>query len=111
MLNAMGSLVRHTLFAIAILIAGQWVEWEGHTLSSHVNHALQHAMNSNIMDRMKDWSRQLTQDAQVGASKIIRKDQIQSRSSAPQREAGEDISSSERKKLRELIQELNGKRN
>jgi hypothetical protein len=109
MLNALGNLIKLALFTVAILFAGQWIQWEGRPLASHVNRAIHQALNSEVMDRFVSWSKSLTRDAQEGAKKYSKGDEIRLRASAPQRSEGEDITSSERQKLRELIRELNSK--
>ena len=34
--KAVFSLIKYTVFAIAVLFLGNWIEWEGRTLSDHI---------------------------------------------------------------------------
>jgi hypothetical protein len=110
MLNALGSLLKTSAFIIGILLAGQWIEWDGKTLSSHVQRTWNQTMNLQTLERIKEWAKEVTHDATEGAKKLSSSDEVRSRAAAPARNGSEEITSSEREKLRNLIRELNGNR-
>ncbi|MGZ3699951.1 MAG: hypothetical protein ACXVCH_17800 [Bdellovibrionota bacterium] len=97
MLKAIGWAVKVAVFAAVVLVLGNRIRIGSKTVSDQVRTGLAHAERSEIAGDMRDWATKLTQDARRG---------LQKKSLAPR----EEIPSSERQKLRALIQELNSSR-
>lgn len=112
MLKAIGWIFKTALFALLVLVLGNLITWRGETISDQVRMGLSHAEPSRLVERVKSWSSQLNSDARAGARRRVGPGGPQSKAEparAPREEArGEDteIVSSERQKLRALIQEL-----
>jgi hypothetical protein len=97
MLNAIRGLLKFSVVAVFVLVLGNWIHWGGRTLSDEVKTQMSHAERvpvSQYWDDLKDWAARLVRDARKGAPSRSR---IQD----------EEISDSEKRKLRSLIQELN----
>lgn len=137
MLRLVGLTLKLAIFSLAVLLAGQWIRWDGQTLSEHVLTQLHRAESSSTADSLRELTRSLTQDAKNGFQK---KQQAPSRgrvsaaahanasmsaptdltdraatqsaavTRAPSTSDGEKIPPSERQKLRALIRELNSSR-
>ena len=118
MLRAIAFLIKATLFAVLVLVIGNWARWDGRTLSDQVKHAIAQAERSDITSKVRGWTKNLTDDAREGADsktkyvkrapiKAIASDSTDTEAAAPAREDKERIPSSERQKLRNLIRELN----
>src|SRR5690349_11477573 len=120
MLNAIGWLLKTTLFATLILVLGQVVRWDGRSVSDRVKTALAVAepVSTKMLGRAKDVANGLIEDARVGAG--ASKDSVHVSAASPQeknhpREKGKaspartqlDVSDSERRKLRALIDQMN----
>lgn len=69
MLKAMGALLKLALFSIVILLAGQWISWDGRTLSQHVQAQFAHAEKSDTAAYMRGLARRVTEDARSGFEK------------------------------------------
>jgi hypothetical protein len=125
MLKTLGWLAKLTLFTTAILAAGEWIRWDGQTLSRHVTHVIGQAASSDTFDRVRDLTskatREITEDAKAGYDKttkslghakaIVVTDRTEMQAAAPNRataKSEESLPSSERQKLKALIRELNG---
>lgn len=133
MINAMGWLVKITLFSILILVLGNWIHWNGRTVSDQVKTQLSHAERSDFASSIRRWTGNVTQDvrkhAHSGSHTSVNhearqparhKNEVTSaEESSPEASVEgtertsaeakpmEKIPSSERQKLRALIQELN----
>lgn len=103
MIRAIGWCIKVTLFAGVILVLGNWIKWGNKTVSDQVKTQISHAERSDIAGALKKWTNTVTDEAKNGAAKssLFEKRRSEVR---PQ----ERIPSSERQKLRALIQELNG---
>ena len=99
MLKLIGSLFKAALFSLLILALGNRVHWNGITLSDQVRIGMAHAENTGIFEKIKDWAQDLTEDVRKGAHQKLKHS-----------ETSEEIRSSERQKLKALIQELNSSR-
>lgn len=69
MLNALSWVLKLTLLSIAILIAGEWIRWDGRTLAQHVMLGIGHAEKSDTADYLRDLTRKITDDARSGFEK------------------------------------------
>lgn len=102
MFKLLGWMVKVTLFAAAVLILGNIVRIKGRTLSDQVRTEMAHAEKSEIATRARKLAGQITEDAREGYSGRIKA------GAAPAKERdAEEFFSSERQKLKALIQELN----
>ena len=132
MLNALSWVLKLTLLSIAILIAGEWIHWDGHTLAQHVMLGIGRAEKSDTVDYLRDLTRKVTEDARSGIEKKAKSlgrkpavaqksageaqeealtDRTETQAAAPARNGArteERLPPSERQKLKALIRELNG---
>ncbi len=69
MLRAIGFMIKVTVFAVLVLIAGNWFKWGGKTISDQVRTQLSHAERSDVAAQVKSWTKKMTDDARSGASK------------------------------------------
>jgi|GEM_PF-1020651 hypothetical protein len=90
------SLIKLMIFAIIILILGVTLQWNGKSLSDHVQAEVEKAKTSNWYLSLKIWSKKITQEAYHGFQKQL------SQTSSP-----EQISDVEKDKLKNLMKELN----
>jgi hypothetical protein len=95
MLKTIGFCVKFIVFSILVLVLGNRLHWNGKTISDQVKIGMSHAEESNVWDSVHKFTKQLSQDAREGFVK------------RPQNAASDDISPTERQKLRALIRELN----
>jgi hypothetical protein len=138
MIHAMGWLVKITLFSILILVLGNWIQWNGKSVSDQVTTQISHAERSNIANSLRRWTGNVAQDMRSGATHkgARHKHEVRSKevsyqeteevadastessqsasdtttsspTSSKEAKPMEKIRSSERQKLRALIQELN----
>ncbi len=126
MFKAIGWVIKLTFFAALVLVLGNWLEFGGKTVSDQVRTHLSHAERSDVASRVKKWATNLTDEAREGAKKRPLKNHApaagntgaQTQSMAPAASSDqpnataeahvEKLPSTERQKLRALIQELNG---
>jgi len=126
MLKAIGWMIKTSIFAVIILVIGNYFRVGNKTISDQVKTRLSHAEQSNVLGEVKDWAHRVTTDQPVGSAKkikaqrtghvsenskvriapVIDKDQPPAVKTA----AEEEIPSSERQKLRALMRELNSSR-
>lgn len=97
MLKLVGFCLRVLIFSIAILVLGNWLRWDGKTLSDQIKHQMSHAESSRFAGAVRDWAEKVTHDTRSSLPKSLDH-------SDPEEE---DISPSERQKLKALIRELN----
>lgn len=102
MFKALGLCIKLVIFSILVLILGNWLHWDGKTISDQVKLKMAHAERVGIVDTMRDWAEKVTHDAKKGFQKKTGRS-----SSTTPSEAQEEITSSERQKLKALIRELN----
>lgn len=118
MINAMGWLIKVTLFSIVILVLGNWIHWNGKTVSDQVKTQISHAERSDIATSLRRWTGNVTQDVRTQSRKTAHRKEpspeasLEGSGDATGRPSDEvkpmeKIPSSERQKLRALIQELN----
>lgn len=96
MFKIVGFFLKLTVFSLLVLVIGNWLRWDGITISDQIKLKMSHAEDTGLFDSVRDWADQLTHDAKRGFHKKL--GQISSQ---------EEIPSSERQKLRALIRELN----
>ncbi len=99
MLRLIGWAIKLGLFAAIVLVLGHVVTWKGQTISDQVKTQISHAERMDLVGQVKHWTNK-TLGEERGAH------------GAPSngKQKDEQILSSERQKLKALIQELNGKR-
>lgn len=85
--------VKVAIFALAVLMIGNWVRLGGRTLSDQVKRTMAKAESSDTFQNARRYAGDLVEDAKKGAAL---------------KNAAPEIPSSEKQKLRELIRELNG---
>ncbi len=115
MINAMGWLIKITLFSLLILFLGNWIHWNGKTVSDQVKTQIAHAERSDIATSIRKWTGNVTHDVRHQARKPARHASPETSDDTASYKSGEPaevtpmekIPSSERQKLRALIQELN----
>lgn len=134
MLKALGWIIKISLFSVAVLLAGDWVHWNGKTLSQHVRAQVGQAEHTNTAAYMRGLTRRVTEDAREGFDKKIKQLKLKTSSAEiidrtemqaaapvssmkgrlPEQNSGqtmarteEPIAPSERQKLKALIHELN----
>ena len=66
MLKAIGFIVKLIIFSVIVLVAGNWVSWDGRTLNHHLQTTLHNAERSDAISQAKDWTRKITDDAREG---------------------------------------------
>lgn len=93
-------LIKLILLAVLILILGNWLKWDGKTLSDHIKIKMSQTESSQWIYSVRQWSEHLLQDAKAGGDK--KKDHISRFQSTTSPE--ERISASEKKTLKMLIQ-------
>ncbi len=81
----LGTIFKASLFASFVLVLGAWVQYEGRSISDHVETHVRKAKRWEVTQKMTHWSSGILKD----------------------NAAQEDIESSERQKLRRLISDLN----
>jgi hypothetical protein len=96
MLKIFGLLVKISVFSLIVLVLGNWLRWDGKTISDQVRLKMSHAEESGVFDHFKSWTESLTSDAKRGFRKKISEASMD-----------EEIPSSEKQKLKALIRELN----
>lgn len=116
MFKMIGWMIKTSLFALAILVLGSMIRWNGETLSDQVKTGIAHAEPSRVAEKIKRWASGLVDDARDTARRAVgsQNPSRRERYRRPQAEAIEaaaeedgDISPTERQKLRALIEELN----
>lgn len=122
MLKAIGWLIKASVFAIAVLIVANYLKVGKNTVSDHLKTQLSHAENAEVVGEVKDWAQHVTKEHRGG---LLKKVDIESgvvaakseaavarakTALAPAKTEGEEISSTERQKLRALMRELNSSR-
>jgi len=99
MFRALFFIVKISFLSAFVLVLGNVVQWNGKTVSDQVKVHLSYA------EKAKDWAKDLISDAKKGASR---------KSAAPvapvKRKSENEIISSEKRKLRALLHELNSAR-
>jgi hypothetical protein len=100
MLRVMGYLFKLTLFSILILVLGNVLRWDGKTISDQVRLQMSHAERSGLFGTVRNWADRVTYDTRKGF-------QQKTGHSLSESSESEDISPSERQKLKALIRELN----
>jgi hypothetical protein len=95
MLRLLSFLIKLSIFGVVILMLGHVVTWKGKTISDQVKTQMSHAERMDLVGQVKTWTNDtLSSEASPRAKQ--KKD--------------EQISPTERQKLKALIQELNGRR-
>lgn len=105
MLRIFGFCLKITFFSILILILGNTIHWEGRTISDQVKLRMSHADRSPIVNSVRNWAEKVTHDARKGILRRPYRTEVHSLTSIH-----EEIPSSERQKLKALIEELNSSR-
>jgi hypothetical protein len=116
MIHAVGWMIKLTLFSILVLVLGNYVHWNGKSVSDQVKTQLAHAERSQFAGSIRRWTGNVTRDAKRGAhlqkAAVLGGEENRKRSEGrtsmrSEERPQEKIQASERQKLRALIQELN----
>ena len=108
-------------FSLIVIIVANKVQVKGKTISDQVRTNLSHAERSEVVTRVKDWAGDLIQDVRQGIqargsksthdahSMLQHSNELEKPKALASRHSGatDKIDSSERQKLRALIDELN----
>ena len=107
MLKAIGYVLKLSLFAIAVLMLGNWVRWDGRTISDQVRLKMSSASREVPVGvaKLKNWGDHVSSGVAGGKSKRTASASHSNPVSAAH--TSDRISPAERDKLRSLIQELN----
>ena len=89
MLRLIGFITKITIFSLFVLVLGNWIRWDGKTISDQIKVKMSHADELGLMDHFRTWTERITTDARKGFQKK------NEHSSHP-----EEIPSSERQKLK-----------
>lgn len=105
MFKLLGIIIKSGIFALIVLVLAHVVKVGDQTISDQVKTKLSHAERSEIAGKVRSWAGKVSDDARQGF-----KTQMKHTGQAPRAAAApaENISSSERQKLKDLLQELNG---
>lgn len=102
MLSVIRTIFNVIFFSTIVLILGNRIYWGGRTISDQVRIGMAHAERSDILQSVRSWAERLAQDARKGFMISPNSPQVRGADDIP-----ENITPSERSKLRALIQELN----
>src|SRR5690348_13926235 len=97
MLKLLGFMIKLALFSLIVLALGNWIEWDGKTISDQIKVQMSHPAKKGMIHDIQGWAEKLTSDAREVFQKKL----------ANESTATEDITPSEREKLRSLIHDLN----
>ena len=107
MLKLIGFCIRTTIFTVTVLVLGNWIEWDGRTISEHVRiatrsvtQAVQKPISTSLSAPIRAASREATQ------IKVEVQKKLSTRSPAGKEDL---LSDRERMKLRSLIEEVETK--
>ena len=101
MLSLLKFLIKWFLITFVILTLGNWIRWNGESLSDRARSVMAPYEKSHLLDDAKKWAKGLTQDAKQGVQAKWSSPWISQTHSKP-----EGSNPSERQKLRTLIREL-----
>jgi hypothetical protein len=101
MFKFLGTLFKGALFALIVLIAANYLKVGGKTVSDQVRTHLAQAERTETAEHLRGWTGSLAEDSKKAARRIgVNPTHRDSRQS-------DEIPVSERRKLRDLIEELN----
>ena len=72
MLKVIGFIIKMFVLSLLILIADNWISWNGRTLNHHLQSTIRGAEQSDMLSQARDWTRQLTSDAREGIDKRMK---------------------------------------
>ena len=98
--------------AVVILVLGNWIRWDGKTVSDHVRSQMSHAEKADLTGKVKEWADEAVEKGKravtgARAEEKPRQDKPRAQARNGGKKRSEDIFQSERQKLRDLIRELN----
>ncbi len=103
--------IKTTLYSALILVLGHLIQWNGLTLSNHVENQMYNAESGKFIRKFKRWSNQFIHQWETSKNKTNKKttksQEAHSDSITTSQSNHESISKSERQKLRSLIQDIN----
>lgn len=106
MLNAFSIFIKCALFAVIVLILGNWIQWKGKTLSDQVKVQMAHAEHSEWGQGLQDWSKSIFDDIKT-TLRSQNENKTRLNQSLPRQNSREEIDGKEKQKLRSLIGDLN----
>jgi hypothetical protein len=106
-LKLIGTIFRTVSFAATVLVLGSYLRWGDHTVSDQIRLTLSHAERSPVIapvvHSLGEWTRLLSHDV----TKLFKKKLNLGSHTSHETDEPEEVSLSERQKLRALIIELN----
>jgi len=110
LLNAILFIIKFVFVSIFILILGNTIRWDGKTLSDQVKMGMSHAEESLFYHDITKWATHVTDDARKGWSHQNPKTshpKSELQKTEYLKEYKDELTPTERQKLRALIKELN----
>ena len=110
MFRLIGSLLKLCVLSVVILVIGNWVRWDGKTVSDQIKTHLSHAERAGVTVKVKNWAADMIQDAHEGAvsaKKAVSRVSSTKKSETKDTYEIEEIPTSERQKLHALMGDLN----
>lgn len=104
MIRAFGFILKVFTFSIVVLILGNWLKFRDKTISDQIKTEISHAERSDLAGKIRTWADHLSEDMRQGFKKKIN---FENRNRVAEIHTPETITTSERQKLKNLIQELN----
>ncbi len=102
MLSLLKFTIKWAVLSLLILTLGNWVHWNGRTLSEIVKTTMAPFENKHLLETAQKWGEGLTRDAKQGLQNKLSSSSSQMTSTPMEQE----VPRSERQKLRTLIREL-----
>jgi uncharacterized membrane protein YhiD involved in acid resistance len=105
-------IIKYSLIALLIIVLANWIQWKGKTVSDQIKTQMAQAEQSTIFKKAQHWKNSVSVDIKKGVIVKLHNEQIKLMNSldetkSKQVETKEIIPSTEKEKLRSLIQDLN----
>lgn len=104
MIRAISFVFKFLIFSALVLVLGNWIKVGNKTISDQVKTEMAQAERSEFVGKVRGWANRISQDSRLGQLKKI---QLNEKSASPENRVTENITPSERQKLKSLIEELN----
>jgi hypothetical protein len=105
MLKALGWMIKLTLFSIAILLAGDWISWQGRTLSQHLRGHVEQIGRTDTASYVRGLTRKVTADARAGFEKKTRqKDKARGANATQARQDSQTQESAESREINDQVE-------
>jgi len=109
MLKLLGFLIKATLFSAVVLIAGNLIHVGDRTVSEHVNSMVTSVTNAGIPGKLQEWanSQPAIPTDRVDHARRAPSRNLSASAKSESNSGGDEITPTERKKLKALIEEMN----